>query len=280
MAEARGLPCCARPARSSSATSPTASCASCSSRAAGGPLAARAAPLSRPAARRRGRLGLGARAARDADHVVRHALLRILPAAGEAPDPARDRRPRPRRRGLARLPPVPRPAPGAAPDRHGRDADDRAAAAPARGRSACCGSIRRPSSPGSSRSTPAGWPSCSRAPASRRRPRLCAALMALTAGNPFLVTSLLAHFRADPTLLDRLQEPGGEADVPPEVTRDLALRLARLPAEAGALGPHRGGTGRRRLGRHSRRASWTSGRRSRSTRWRRWPPPTCCARAA
>jgi DNA-binding NarL/FixJ family response regulator len=51
-------------------------------------------------------------------------------------------------------------------------------------------------------------------------PELCAELARVTGGNPFLLDSVSGGFR--------LEE--GEA-APPEVTRDLSLRLARLPDE-------------------------------------------------
>jgi DNA-binding CsgD family transcriptional regulator len=66
-------------------------------------------------------------------------------------------------------------------------------------------------------------------------PAVCAELTWITAGNPFLVTSMIDRFIVDGPLLERMREPGAEALVPPEISRDLALRLARLPAEAGLL---------------------------------------------
>jgi DNA-binding NarL/FixJ family response regulator len=55
-------------------------------------------------------------------------------------------------------------------------------------------------------------------------PALCAELVRVTGGNPFLLTSVIGTFR--------LEEP---EVAPPEVTRDLALRLARLPGDAQQL---------------------------------------------
>ncbi len=55
-------------------------------------------------------------------------------------------------------------------------------------------------------------------------PALCAELVRVTGGNPFLLNSVAGSFRPE------------EPEVaPPEVTRDLALRLARLPEEAQEL---------------------------------------------
>src|SRR4051812_1272993 len=60
--------------------------------------------------------------------------------------------------------------------------------------------------------------------AAGRPPALCTELARVTAGNPFLLSCVTPGFRPDAPEL-----------VPPEVTRDLALRLARLPDQAQQL---------------------------------------------
>jgi DNA-binding CsgD family transcriptional regulator len=66
-------------------------------------------------------------------------------------------------------------------------------------------------------------------------PDVAAGLTRISGGNPFLLTSLIDRHNIDRLLVERLEQPDAESCIPPEITRDLALRLARVPAEAALL---------------------------------------------
>jgi DNA-binding CsgD family transcriptional regulator len=67
-------------------------------------------------------------------------------------------------------------------------------------------------------------------------PGVCREVTRVTGGNPFLLTALLDRLHRDGVpLLDGIRDLDDESFVPLEVTRELALRLTRLPAAAQLL---------------------------------------------